>query len=281
MAERETPITRACNAWREVLPVHPACKIIPPYTESKLLELGRDIKASGGIKIPVIVLVPPGGKLALVDGRSRLDALCHVGIKFEIKVSDDGHVVIDALGYDIPAPIEIIPDENFNIYAFALSTNLHRRHLKNNDKREITKKLIEAQPTLSDRAIAKMAGIDHKTVKAIRLNANGEIPHTDRVEASGRIARGRRPKIAEPVDVTPTPPPVVNKPTVVPIAAVPIKPKPTASNGFDAAEALAQADKALAMFNRQISAPNWDAARKEVFHLRDLLLRHKTLRAAA
>ena len=289
MTERETPITARCKAWRNILPVNPACEIIPAYDDSKLIELGRDLKASGGMKIPVIVLVQPDD-IALLDGRSRLDALCHVGIKFEIKVID-GHVAIDAPRYVIPTPIEIVPDATFNAYAFVLSTNLHRRHLKNTDKRAITKKVIAAQPGLSDRAIAKMAGVDHKTVKALRqeIKANGDFPISDRVEATGRKARGRRPKfhlapVTEPVDVTPTTPTVVDKPPaspIVPIAAASVNSKPAGANGFDAEKALAQAHKVLAVFDRQVSAPNWDAARKEISRLIDLLLRHKALRPAA
>jgi hypothetical protein len=134
-----------------------------------------------------------------------------------------------------------------------------------------------------------MAGIDSKTVKRLRLelNANSEIQISDRVESSGRKARGRKPKIhpapiTKPIDIAPTTPTVSDKPPVVPIAATSVKPKPAAApNGFDAGAALAQAQKLLAMFNRQVSAPNWDAARREAFHLIDLLLRHKTLRTAA
>jgi hypothetical protein len=288
MTERETPITARCKAWRSVLPVNPACEIIPAYDDSKLIEVGRDLKASGGMKLPVIVLVQPDG-ITLLDGRSRLDAMVHVGIKFDIKIVD-GHVVIDAPGYDIPAPTEIPATPDFNAIAFVLSTNLHRRHLKSTDKRNITKDVIKAQPGLSDRAIAKIIGVDHKTVRAIRQEAYGEIPHKDdRVEATGRKARGRRPKIhlapvTEPVDVTPTIPTVVDKPPappIVPIAAASVKSKPAGASGFDAEEALAQAHKVLAVFDRQISAPNWDAARKEVSRLIDLLLRHKALRPAA
>jgi hypothetical protein len=288
VAERETTITLACKAWRGILPVHPACEILPAYDDSKLIKLGRDIKASGGIKIPVIVLVPPDGRLALLDGRSRLDAMVHVGIKSDIKIVD-GHVVIDAPGYDIPAPIEIVPDANFNAYAFVLSTNLHRRHLKNSDKRNITKKMVEAQPALSDRAIAKMAGVDHKTVKALRqeINANGEIPHNrDRVETTGREARGRKPgqsskaAIAKPVDVIPAAQ-HGDKLPAVPIA-VSFKPKPTAApNGFNAEEVLAHLRLAFTKLNCPVSEPNFKAARKEVGCAIDLLLRHKSLRDAA
>ena len=77
MAEN-TLIARACSAWRAALPVHPAAEIIPSYTDAELLELGRDIKTSGGMKIPVIALAQAQG-FTLLDGRSRLDGMCSVG----------------------------------------------------------------------------------------------------------------------------------------------------------------------------------------------------------
>jgi hypothetical protein len=306
MTERETPITQACKSWRGVLPVHPACEIIPAYDDSKLIKLGRDLKASGGMKIPIIVLVQPGGTHALVDGRSRLDALCHVGIKFEIKVID-GHVVVDAPGYDIPAPMEIVPDENFNVYAFVLSTNLHRRHLKNKDKRTITIKVITIQPTLSDRAIARMAGVDGKTVKLLRqeINANAEFRISDRVEATGRRARGRKPSqikessvadqkaraddsssnvpVVKPVDVTPTTHPDDKLPVAtIEVCETSTKAKPAvAPNTFNAAEILAAARRALEVLGRPVSGPNNETARREIKRVIDLLLNHKSLKSTA
>ena len=302
MTERETPINRACKAWRDTLPVHPACEIIPKYTEAKLIDLGRNIKAAGGMKLPIILLVSDG-TYSLLDGRSRLDAMVHVGIKFEVKVVD-GHVVIDAPEYNIPAPTEIVPDADFNAYAFVLSTNLHRRHLKNTDKRAITKKVIAAQLALSDRAVAQMVSFDHKTVKAIRQEAYGEIPHKDdRVEATGRKARGRKPgqvketsvadqkvhadtlsaapviKPVEAISTTPTDNKVSTEAPVVPIA-ISAKNKPTVvPNAFNAAEILAAARRVEAVLRRPVSAPNYADARKEIKHVIDLLL--KTVKPAA
>jgi len=235
-------------------------------------------------------LMPPGGTPALLDGRSRLDALCHAGIKFEIKVID-GRVVIDAPGYDIPAPQEIIPDENFNAYEFVLSTNLHRRHLKNTDKRAITKKVITAQPALSDRAVARMVCFDHKTVRAIRQETYGEIPHkNDRVEASGRKARGRKPGQIKEVSIAHQKagaddslymPPDVGP--IVPIATTIVpstKTKPAvASGGFDAV--LKAAYRVEAALRGPYSAPNYDAAREEIKRVIDLLRTHKTLKPTA
>jgi hypothetical protein len=303
MTEHETPITRACKAWRDILPVHPACEIIPEYTEAELIDLGRKIKAAG-MKLPIIPLMQPDGTYSLLDGRSRLDGMVHVGIKFEVKVVD-GHVVIDAPGYAIPAPNAIIPDGNFNAYEFVLSTNLHRRHLKNEEKRAIIKKVICAHPTLADNAIAKIAGVNNKTVKTLRqeLKANWEFPISDdRIEATGRKARGRKlgqvketsvadqkahadtlsaaPAIkpVEAISTTPTDNKVSTEAPVVPIASSAKNKPPVVPNAFNAAEILAAARRVEDVLRRPVSAPNYEDALKKIKHVIDLLL--KTVKPA-
>jgi hypothetical protein len=294
MTESETPITARCIAWRDILPVHHACEIIPAYDDSKLIELGRDLKASGGMKIPIIVLAQPDETFALLDGRSRLDAMVHVGIKFDIKIVD-GHVVIEAPGYDIPAPMEIVPDADFNAIAFVLSINLRRRHVTNEVKRAIIKKVIEAQPNLSDNAIAKMAGVSDKTVNSVRkeLKANSEIRISDRIEVTGRKARGRKPSPVKETSVAdqkihaddstytePAPKPVDIAPDKAPIAPIPAKTKPAAApSAFNTTEILAALRKALSILDRPVSAPNYEEARKEIKHVIDLLT-HKTPKPA-
>ena len=51
--------------------VRPLAGRRPAYDDSKLIELGRDLKASGGMKIPVIVLVQPDGIAHNKAGGSR------------------------------------------------------------------------------------------------------------------------------------------------------------------------------------------------------------------
>jgi hypothetical protein len=287
MTERETPITARCKAWRDVLPVHSAAEIIPAYDDAKLLALGRDIKAGGGMKMPVIVLAQPDGTHSLLDGRSRLDALVHVGIKFEVKVID-GHIIIDAPDYDIPAPSEIPADADFDAIGFVLSINLRRRHVTNGQKRAIIKKVIEAQPALSDRAIAKMADVSDKTVKPIRLQieANAEIRIGDRVEATGRKARGRKPKpteptnafdstdsVVKPVEAVATP--AAEKSPVIPIETVPAKIKPKdKSPPALSSEIFAAAQRVSSNLNRQPSSANYDDLRKEARRLVDFIIGH-------
>ena len=54
--------------------------------------------------------------------------------------------------------------------AYVISTNLHRRHLTAEQKRDLIAKLLKAKPDLSDRAIGKMTKADGKTVAKARAN---------------------------------------------------------------------------------------------------------------
>jgi ParB-like chromosome segregation protein Spo0J len=262
-------------------------RINPAYDGKRLSDLGDSIKLNG-MQMPIIVLTPPKGTPSLLDGRSRLDAMSYVGIQFEIRITETGGVVIDAPGYDIPPASRIVPDIDFNPYAFVLLTNLHRRHLKVEDKRIITRQVINLMPGLTDRAIARMSGVDKNTVKVLRKElANGEFTISERTEASGRKARGRKPDQTKPTtpvaDVSTeivtepiaTPLPVTDKPSTAPIAVVPAKTKPKPVPAFDA-EILAAAQKIQNALRGHYSAPNYEAARKAADHLMNLLRLSKT-----
>jgi hypothetical protein len=93
-------------------------------------------------------------------------------------------------------------------YTLAISYNINRRHLTAAQKSELIGKLLKADPTKSDRAVADVVEADHKTVGAKRaaLAATGEIPQTDtpRVGVDGKI-RKLPAKSAEARNVRPTP----------------------------------------------------------------------------
>src|SRR5262245_24262830 len=52
--------------------------------------------------------------------------------------------------------------------AFVISANIRRRHLSPEHRRNIIAKLLEANPQLSDRAIAAQAKVSHHTVAGVR-----------------------------------------------------------------------------------------------------------------
>lgn len=282
MTERETPITDACKAWRAVLPVHPAAEIIPEYSEAKKIELGRLVKTAGRMNVPVIVFLDPvSGQLSLGDGRSRLDALVAVGIRFSVEITSDTKVIITAKGIEIPEPQIISLVGDFDPYAFVAATNVGRRHLSTAEKRQIGAQLLIARPELADRAIAKLASIDHKTVAAIRkeILANGEIPHNaERVEKNGRRARGRKPGRTSskvPIGVSSTAR-ADDKP-VIPISATKTPKQTVAPHTFRAMEILNAARKVLEVLSRPVSAPNYDAARKEIHRVIELVQKNMNM----
>ena len=82
-------------------------------------------------------------------------------------------------------------------YAYVISANVHRRHLTAEQKREIIAAVLKAQPSKSNRTIAKQTKVDHKTVGAVRekLEAGGEIPH---VMTCTRIPAARNQQAKKP-----------------------------------------------------------------------------------
>ena len=70
-----------------------------------------------------------------------------------------------------------------------MSANIHRRHLTAEQKSESIAKVLKAQPSKSNRTIAKQAKVDDKTVAVVRgkLEATAEIPQlTKTVGADGK-----------------------------------------------------------------------------------------------
>jgi hypothetical protein len=270
MSEHETLIALGYKAWRAVLPVHPAVEIIPEYTEEKKRLLGRLMKIAGRMNVPVIIFFDPvSGKLSLGDGRSRLDSLVAVGVRIGIQITSDQKVTITAEGIEIPEPQIITVTDGFDPYAFVAVTNVGRRHLNTAEKRQIGAKLIIARPELADRAIAKLASIDHKTVAAIRkeILANGETPHsTERIEKTGRRARGRKPGQTSPKVQVVEPIVIVKPPTATKSSG--------ASGTSKTTEILGAARKVLEVLSRPVSAPNYEAARREILHVIELVKRN-------
>jgi len=178
-------------SWRDHLKVHPAADLFPLMSASELRELGENIKKHGGLISP-ITFVQVGDHFELLDGRNRLDAMDLVGMCIDFKRWAEE-------GGDIIRPI---PD-GVDPYDFVLTANLHRRHLTDEQRRELIAKVIKAKPEASDRAIAKQVKRDHKTVAKVRqkLESTGELsPVETRIGADGkqRKSRAPRPKVVAP-----------------------------------------------------------------------------------
>jgi hypothetical protein len=195
--------------WRAILSLHPAADEYPLLRDSDpaaFQALVDDILAHG-LRTPIVAWSPnwSGAGLAIdapavIDGRNRLDGLAQLGLLYE---TDDHHVGLKTWNGTKWAKLSGDRiDSKFqhfyggDPYALALSLNVHRRHLNAEQKRELIAKLLKRQPEASSNSIAKQAKADNKTVDSVRakLEANSEIPNktTERIEASGRKARGRK-----------------------------------------------------------------------------------------
>ena len=166
-------------------------------SEAELAALGKDIRKHG---LTSSIAVWSDGKslVQLLDGRSRLDA-----IEIEIGPAIVGPPSVMA-GKDFLAVNKVIVlDRSVDPYAFVISANIHRRHLTGEQKHELIAKLIETDPTKSNRQIAKTVKVDHKTVASVRAEkeGRGEIPHVEtRTDSKGRKQPARK--------TTTKPPPV-------------------------------------------------------------------------
>jgi ParB/Sulfiredoxin domain len=71
---RTDQTTTAAKSWRDILPIHPAAELFPLMSPDELRALAEDIKANG-LVTPVVLWRDDEGKLILLDGRNRLDAI--------------------------------------------------------------------------------------------------------------------------------------------------------------------------------------------------------------
>jgi hypothetical protein len=178
------------QSWRDTLPIHPAAELFPPLSEAELAALGKDIRKHG---LTSSIAVWSDGKSPeqLLDGRGRLDA-----IEIEIGPAIVGPPSIMA-GKDFLAVNKVIVlDRSVDPYAYVISANIHRRHLTVEQKHELIAKLIETDPTKSNRQIAKTVKVDHKTVASVRAEkeGRGEIPHVEtRTDSKGRAQPATKP----------------------------------------------------------------------------------------
>src|SRR4051794_27451846 len=179
MGQTDAKGKQMTGTWRDRIEVHPVADMFPMMSDSEISELAADIRENGQ-RVGVILWTPERpedvgprkgpSKLYLLDGRNRLDAVERAYPDIEEKES----AVDTALSFD---PREggtatlLYGDED--PYAAVVSANVRRRHLTSEQKREIVAELLKAHPERSDRATATIANVDHKTVAAVRSEAEG------------------------------------------------------------------------------------------------------------
>jgi len=131
-------------------------------------------------------------ELALLDGRNRLDAMEEAGFTLVRDGKLDKTLGHAALGLEpLTGGGYAELDPGIDPYAFVVSRNILRRHLNAKQRRELIAKLLEADPSKSDRQIGETIKADHKTVGAVRAEkeATGEISPVEKRVGKDRKAR--------------------------------------------------------------------------------------------
>src|SRR6516165_1603058 len=187
-------------SWRSVLPVHPAAELFPPMPPDKRRVLGEDIRKHG-LREPVVlqkqyrrradgsIRNEHDYELALIDGRSRLDAMEEADFTLVRDGKLDktlGHAALGLEPLTGGAYAEL--DPGVDPYDFVVSRNIFRRHLTAGQKRELIAKLLKADASKSDRQIGETIKADHKTVRAEK-EATGEISPVEKRVGKDRKAR--------------------------------------------------------------------------------------------
>jgi hypothetical protein len=160
-------------AWREKYKVHPAADVFPMMSDEELAALGEDIKKNGlreHLKATHDELV--------LDGRNRLEAMERVGLehddRFEFIKSD---------------PV-----------AYAISANIHRRHLTKAQQADLIVQAIKAGAShqvdeVPKRHVKGKAGSEKDPIKAAAVAAAAEHGISkSTVERSMAKANGKTPK---------------------------------------------------------------------------------------
>jgi hypothetical protein len=122
---------------------HPLAGLLPLMEDYDRNALGESI-AKVGLQNPIIVYEDK-----ILDGRNRYLACREIGYAFKDRDFQ-------------PLPAGVDPK------AYVYSQNIHRRQLTSDQKKAIVVRMIEDSPDLSDRAIGKLASVDHKTVGKYR-----------------------------------------------------------------------------------------------------------------
>jgi ParB-like chromosome segregation protein Spo0J len=150
---------------------HPLAEIFPIISEDELKELAEDIRKNGMLE----QITLHEGKI--LDGRNRFAAAKSVGFAFRRTNFKELLCHLDPRAY-------------------VISANIKRRHLNSEQRRELIKLLLKADPNKSDRQIAATVKVDNKTVAAVRgqMEATEEIPQLDKTTGADGKSRKREGK---------------------------------------------------------------------------------------
>jgi DNA-binding Lrp family transcriptional regulator len=172
------------KSWRDVLKIHPAAEMFDPLPPDELRELGKDIKAHD-LTSPIVLWSDGKSPAVLLDGRNRLDAI-EIAIGAPVIIGPPSLTAGEAF---LACNKVIVLGRSVDPVAYVISTNIHRRHLKPEKKRELIAKLLKRDPTQSDRQIAETVKVSPTTVGTVRakMEATGDVSKLDtRTDSKGR-----------------------------------------------------------------------------------------------
>lgn len=167
-------------------PFHPIANEFPLMGDAQLKELAGDIAENGQKQVCYLL------DGLVLDGRNRWVACTEI------------------LGQEPACTPYLGPTDEDSLRSFVDSMNEFRRHLTpeflrtRKQKREAVAASLKADPQKSNRQIADVAGVDHKTVADVRdkLERRGEIPHVEeRTDTRGRSQPASKPETSTPEEM--------------------------------------------------------------------------------
>ena len=134
-----------------------------------------------------------GDEYVLLDGRNRLDAMQLVGMEL---FEPNSHELKCGIWTGVELLARTEADAEPDPFAIVNSANIHRRHLTAEQKSELIANLLKAQPSKSNRQVAKMVGVSHTHVAARRteLEKSGDVETVaTSIDTKGRKQPTRKP----------------------------------------------------------------------------------------
>jgi ParB-like chromosome segregation protein Spo0J len=165
-----SPLPRKAARAQDTLDFHPLASAFPLLTGDEFQEFVADIEAHG-LREPITLFEDQ-----ILEGRNRYRACLRLKLKPE---------VVEFEGDDAAA------------FAFVMSRNIHRRHLKPREKREAIAALLKAKPEMSDRQAAGIVKASPTFVGKVRAEkqATGDVSTVDtRTDTKGRKQPAKKKK---------------------------------------------------------------------------------------
>jgi site-specific DNA-methyltransferase (adenine-specific) len=161
-------------------------QLLPDLGDEEFAALKASI-AESGVLIPITYDAETN---ELVDGHQRLRAVADLRTE----------------GTVVPEPMKQLRhfSSDEERIAFVVTSNVQRRKLSSAQRRDLVAEALRRLPSLSDRRLALMSGVDGKTVATVRneLEGRAEIPHVEaRADTLGRQQPARRSRSAPTIFV--------------------------------------------------------------------------------